>query len=170
MAPATRMKRAARRQLWLFAIVVVLVAAAWWQLRSDQLAAPGTLLAIKPDAITRVDLRVGNAPAEHYAKRDGHWWRVDGSASDRADDLRLSELARIAAAPVQSWEQTDSYDLAKIGLSPPQATLDLDGQSIQFGGMTAIGQNAYVQVGDRVGIVSLRYMPRSAQSQNIKAE
>jgi hypothetical protein len=164
------MKRAARRQLGLLAAVIVLVAAAWWQLRSDQLAAPGTLLAIKPDAITRVDLQVGNAPAEHYAKRDGHWWRVDGSASNRADDLRLGELIRVAAAPVQNWESVNSYDPAKIGLSPPQATLDLDGQSVQFGGMTAIGQNAYVQVGDRIGIVSLRYMPRSAQSQNIKAE
>jgi hypothetical protein len=164
------MKRAARRQLGLLAAVIVLVAAAWWQLRSDQLAAPGTLLAIKPDAITRVDLQVGNAPAEHYAKRDGHWWRVDGSASNRADDLRLGELIRVATAPVQNWESVNSYDPAKIGLSPPQATLDLDGQSVQFGGMTAIGQNAYVQVGDRIGIVSLRYMPRSAQSQNIKAE
>jgi hypothetical protein len=164
------MKRAARRQVWLLAAVIVLVTAAWWQLRSDQLAAPGTLLAIEPDAITHVNLQVGNAPAEHYVERDGHWWRVDGAASHRTDDMRLGELVRIAAAPVQSWEPVDSYDLAKIGLSRPQATLDLDGQSIRFGGMTAIGQNAYVQVGERVGIVSLRYMPRSAESQNIKAE
>jgi len=164
------MKRAMRRQLWLLAAVVVLVAAAWWQLRSDQLAAPGTLLPIKPDAITHVDLQMGNTPAERYVKRGDHWWRVGETTSTRADDLRLGELVRIAAAPVQSWEQADNYDPAKIGLSPPQAKLDLDGQTIRFGGMTAIGQNAYVQVGERVGIVSLRYMPRSAQSQNIKVE
>ncbi|GFZ90902.1 hypothetical protein [Dyella caseinilytica] len=164
------MKRAARRQLWLLAAVIVLVAAAWWQLHSDQLAAPGTLLPIKPDAITRVDLQMGNAPAEHYVKRGDHWWHVDETASVRADDLRLSELVHIAAAPVQSWEQANNYDATKIGLSPPQAKLDLDGQTINFGGMTAVGQNAYVRVGERVGIVSLRYMPRSAQSQNIKAE
>jgi hypothetical protein len=164
------MKRAARRQLWLLAAVIAVMGAAWWQLRSDQLAAPGTLLPINPDAITRVDLQMGNAAAEHYVKRNGHWWHVDASTSTPADDLRLRELARIAAAPVQSWDRADSYDPAKIGLSPPQARLDLDGQSIRFGGMTAIGQNAYAQVGDRVGIVSLRFMPRSAQSQNIKAQ
>ncbi|GLQ51580.1 hypothetical protein ACFFJT_15160 [Dyella flava] len=164
------MKRAVRRQLWLLIVVVALLAAAWSQLRSDQQDAPGTLLPIKPDAITRVDLQVGQAPAEHYVKHDEHWWRVDQTTSTRADDLRLGELVRIAAAPVQNWTPVDSYDPAKIGLMPPQAKLDLDGQTLLFGGMTAIGQNAYVQVGQRVGIVSLRYMPRSAQSQNIKAE
>jgi hypothetical protein len=164
------MTRGARRLLGLLIAVVVLVAAAWWQLRSDQQNAPGTLLSIDPDAITRVDLQVGQAPAEHYVKRDEHWWRVDQTTSTRADDLRLGELVRIAAAPVQSWDPANSYDAAKIGLTPPQAKLDLDGQTLLFGGMTAIGQNAYVQVGQRIGIVSLRYMPRSAQSQTIKAE
>ena len=164
------MKRAARRQLWLLAAVIVLLAAAWWQLHSDRLAAPGSLLSIEPDAITRVDLQVGNTAAEHYVKRDGHWWRVDANATARADDLRLGDLVRVAAAPVQSWDRADSYDPGKIGLTPPQITLGLDGQTLRFGSMTAIGQNAYVQVGERVGIVSLRYMPRSAQSQNIKAE
>lgn len=162
------MKRAARRQLWFLAAVLMLLAVAWWQLRSDRLSAPGTLLPLDPDAITRVDLHIGNA-AEHYVKRDNHWWRTDQSTLGRADDLRLGELVRIAAAPVQDWQPVDSYDVSKIGLSPPQAKLDLDGQTLLFGGMTAIGQRGYVQVGQRVGTVSLRYMPRSAQSETIKA-
>jgi hypothetical protein len=164
------MKRAVRRQLWLLAAVAALLAAAWWQIRSDRLSAPGSLLSLNPDAITQVDLQIGNAPAEHYVKRDGHWWRTDTANTVRADDMRLSELVRIAAAPVYSWEPLSSYDPAKIGLASPQARLALNGQTLLFGGMTAIGQNGYVQVGDHVGIVSLRYMPRSAQSQNIKAE
>jgi hypothetical protein len=164
------MKRAVRRQLWLLAVVAVLLVAAWWQIRSDRAAAPDALLPLGPDAITQVRLQIGNAPAEHYIKRDQHWWRTDTANMVRADDLRLSELTRIAAAPVYSWEPLSSYDPAKIGLASPQARLELNGQTLLFGGMTAIGQNGYVQVGDRVGIVSLRYMPRSAQSQNIKAE
>lgn len=164
------MKRVVRRQLWLLAAVVVLLAGAWWQLRSDQLSAPGTLLPLKPEAITRVDLQVGNAPSEHYVKHDGHWWLVDQTTPTRADDLRLGELVRIAAAAVQNWESSTSYDPAKIGLSPPQAKLELDGQTLLFGGMTALGQRGYVQVGERVGTISLRYMPRSALSQTIKAE
>ncbi|HTV86287.1 MAG TPA: hypothetical protein VME63_12815 [Dyella sp.] len=163
------MKRAVRRQRVFAAAVLALLAAAWWQLRSDRASAPGTLLAIDPDAITHVDLQIGNA-AEHYLKRNGHWWRTDQPRLARADDLRLGELTRIAAAPVQSWQPMDRYDPAKIGLSPAQARLDLDGHTLLFGGMTAIGQSCYVLDGQRVGIVSLRYMPRSAQSASIKAQ
>jgi hypothetical protein len=169
MAPPSRMTRSTRRLIGFALAVVVLGAAAWWQVRSDQQSAPGTLTSLKPDSITRVNLEVGKAATEHYIKRDNHWWRVDQAEPERADDLRLGELINIAAAPVQSWQPATTYDLAKIGLSPPQAKLELDGQTILFGGMTAIGQGAYASVGDRVGIVSLRYMPRSAQSSNIKA-
>lgn len=164
------MKRAARRQLGLLMAVVALLAIVWWQIHSDRLAAPGTLLSISPDDVTQVNLQVGSAPAERYVKRDEHWWRVDQTSTAPADDLRVAELTRVAAAPVHNWAPLSSYDPAKIGLASPQARLELNGQTLLFGGMTAIGQDGYVQVGDRVGIVSLRYMPRSAQSQNIKAE
>jgi hypothetical protein len=163
------MKRATRRLGWFVVAVMLLFAAAWWQLRNDRMSAPGTLLSIDPDSITHVDLQIGQT-VEHYIKRSGHWWRIDQTTLTRADDLRLGELIRIASAPVQNWQSVDSYDSAKIGLSPPQATLELDGQTLLFGGMTAIGQNCYVQAGQRVGIVSLRYMPRSAQSASIKAQ
>jgi hypothetical protein len=138
--------------------------------RSDRASAPGTLLPFAPDAITRVTLDMGDAPAEHYVKRDDHWWQIDQATPARADDKRLAELLRIAAAPVQSWQPASSYDLAKIGLAPPQAKLELDDQALRFGTMTAIGHNVYVQVGERVAIVSLRYMPRSAQSASLQVQ
>ena len=164
------MKRAVRNQLWLFVAVVVLLAAAWWQLRADQRAAPGTLLPLKPDAVTHVTLDTGRAPAERYVKRGEHWWRIDTAIETRTDDQRLEELVRIAAAPVRSWQPAAGYDLAKIGLAPAQARLELDGETLRFGTATAIGHNVYVQVGERIAIVSLRHMPRSAQSQAIQAE
>lgn len=164
------MKRVARRQLWLLLAVIALVAAAWWQVRSDRQAAPGTLLPLKPEQITHVAVESGTAPAEHYVKRGAHWWRIEQTNAERADDRRLDELTRIAAAPVQSWQPAGHFEADKIGLSPPQATLRLDGETLRFGGATAIGRNVYVQAGERIGIVSLRYMPRSAQSQTIQAE
>ena len=164
------MKRTVRNQLWLFAGVAVLLAAAWWQLRADQQAAPGTLLPLKPDAITRVTLEVGHAPPEHYEKRGAHWWRTDAANETPADDQRLEELVRIAAAPVRSWQPATGYDLAKIGLAPAQAKLELDNETLRFGIATAIGHNVYVQVGERIAIVSMQHMPRSAQSQAIQAQ
>ncbi|GLQ92885.1 hypothetical protein [Dyella acidisoli] len=164
------MKRAVRHQLWLFGAVIVLLAAAWWQLRTDQHDAPGTLLPFQPDKVTHVALKMGSAPSEHYVKRGEHWWRGDSATETRADDRRLEELVRIAAAPVQSWQPASSYDLTKIGLEPSQAKLELDDETLRFGAATAIGHNVYVQAGERVGIVSLRYMPRSAQSQSMQAQ
>jgi len=164
------MKRGARRQLWLGLAVAALLAAAWWQVRSDQQAAPGTLLPLQPGQITHIAVESAKAPAEHYVKRGAHWWRIDQATAERADDRRLEELARIAAAPVQSWQPASHFEPSKIGLSPPQATLRLDGETLRFGGPTAIGRNVYVQAGERIGIVSLRYMPRSAQSQTIQAQ
>lgn len=170
LAQATRMKRAARRQLWLLIGVIALLAFAWWQVRSDQAAAPGLLLPLEPEMITRVTLQMGSTPSQHYVKRGEHWWRIDQATSTRADDRRLEDLVRIANAPVHSWQPSSSYDLAKIGLAPAQAKLELDGEVLNFGTTTAIAHDVYVQVGDRVGIVSLRYMPRSAQSQSIQAQ
>lgn len=164
------MTRSWRGQLWLLVAVVALLAAAWWQVRSDRAAAPGTLLPLAPDNITRVTLDMGNAPAERYIKRGEHWWRIDQATPTRADDKRLAELLRIAAAPVQSWQPASSYDLAKIGLAPPQARLELDEETLRFGTMTAIGHNVYVQIGERVGIVPLRYMPHSAQSASLQVQ
>lgn len=161
------MKRALRRQGCLLLVVAALMAAAWWQLHSDERTAPSSLLLLNPDTITRVTLAMGDAPAVHYVKHNRHWWRIDQGHAQRADDLRLGELTRIAAAPVRNWAAAKSYDPAKIGLAPPQAKLELDGQSLFFGTATAIGQGVYVQAGERIGIVSLRYMPRSAQSTSI---
>ncbi|GLQ86668.1 DUF4340 domain-containing protein [Dyella flagellata] len=164
------MKRALRRQLGLLAVVIALLAIVWWQVHSDLASAPGTLLPLSPDKITRVTLQAGQMPPEHYVKRGESWWHVDQATPTRADDKRLTELLSIAAAPVQSWQPASSYSLAKIGLAPPQAKLELDDKTLRFGAMTAIGQNVYVQAGERVGIVSLRYMPRSAQSASIQPQ
>ncbi|MEO8809883.1 MAG: hypothetical protein ABI386_06530, partial [Rhodanobacter sp.] len=100
----------------------------------------------------------------HYEKRsDGHWWRIDGTPRHVADDDRLSDLTDIAAAPVLSWRPLGDFIPAKIGLSPPRAVLDLDGHSLAFGVSAVTGPQLYVQVEQRVVLVSVRYMPRSPE-------
>lgn len=152
------MKRAARTRLLMLLGVAVLIALAAWQWCSDARNAPGNLLALDPAAITQVTLQLGDTPATHYAKRDGHWWRGDGQ---RADDRYLSTLTAAAAAPVLEWRDASDFDAAKIGLAPPQATLVLDGQRLAFGAVSATGPQCYVQAGGRVALVSLRFMPQA---------
>ncbi|WP_426662079.1 hypothetical protein [Rhodanobacter aciditrophus] len=158
------MKRAARARLSMLAGVAALLALALWQWQRDAHGAPGTLLALDPAAITDVTLRLGDTPAAHYAKRDGHWWRADGN---RADDRYLDRLAAAAAAPVLQWRAAADFDAAKIGLAPPQAVLSLDGRRLAFGAMSATGPQCYVQVGARVALVSLRFMPQAPAAEHV---
>ena len=154
------MKRTARSRLSMLLGVAALVALALWQRQRDERNAPGALLALDPAAIAQVTLQLGDTPAVHYAKRDGHWWRDD---SQRADDRYLDSLAATAAAPVLQWHAAGDFDAAKIGLAPPQAVLTLDGQRLAFGAMSATGPQCYVQAGGRVALVSLRFMPQALQ-------
>jgi len=161
------MRRAARQRLWLLLGVAVLLALALWQWRVDRARAPGSLLGLDPASITQVSLRLGHAAAVDYIRRGGHWRRVDGDASVRVDDARLDALAAIAAAPVEHWRPLADFDPAKVGLATPRAVLQLDGHTLRFGGVAAIGHRCYVQRGTRVGLVSLRYMPQAPRDEKL---
>ena len=154
------MKRAARQRLLLLLAVAALLLLAGWQLRRDALSAASDLTALDPVRISRVTLSLPGAPTLHYEKRAGQWWRTDGTPA-RAIDSRLDALTQIASAPVLSWRPASDFDPAKIGLSPPQAVLTLDGQTLAFGETSVTGPQHYVRVGQRIALVSLRYMPIS---------
>lgn len=158
------MKRAARQRLLLLLAVTALLLLAGWQLRRDALNAPGALTALDPAAITRVALSLPGAPTLHYEKRAGHWWRTDDTPA-RAIDSRLDTLTRIASAPVSGWRPASDFDAAKIGLAPPQAVLTLDDQTLAFGETSVTGPQHYVRVGQRIALVSPRYMPSSPATQ-----
>ena len=143
---------------------MALLALAGWQLQRDASHENGRLTVLDPAAISRISLALPDVATLHYEKRsDGHWWRTDGTASRVSDDDRLNDLTDIAAANVLSWRPLSDFEPAKIGLSPPRAVLDLDGQMLAFGVSAVTGPQQYVQVGQRVALVSARYMPRSPE-------
>ena len=158
------MKRATRQRLFLLCAVVALLAVAGWQLQRDASHENGNLTTLDPTTIKQLSLSLAGSATLHYEKRsDGHWWRSDGTARPVANDDRLNDLADIAAARVLSWRPLSDFDLAKIGLAPPRAVLELDGQSLAFGVSAVTGPQQYVQVGQRIALVSSRYMPRSPE-------
>ncbi|OOG59457.1 hypothetical protein [Rhodanobacter sp. C03] len=154
------MRRATRQRLILLLIVAALLVLVGWQLRHDAQSDTGSLTTLDPASISRIALTLRGTPTMHYEKRDGHWWRTDGTPA-RAIDGRLNELAATAAAHVLSWRPASDFEPAKIGLTPPQAVLELDGQALEFGESSVTGPQHYVRVGQRVALVSTRYMPRS---------
>jgi hypothetical protein len=154
------MKRHVRQRLILLLAVVALLMLTGWQLQRDARNATGPLTSMDPADITHIAVSLPGASAMHYEKRDGHWWRTDGTPT-RANDARLSDLADTAAAHVLSWRPAADFDPARIGLAPPKAVLDMDGQTLEFGETSVTGPQHYVRVGQRVALVSSRYMPRS---------
>ncbi len=158
------MKRAARQRVFLLLAVLTLLTLAGWQLQRDTRHDNGNLTALDPTTINHVSLTLPGAATLHYEKRsDGHWWRTDGTPRPVTDDNRLNDLTDIAAAHVLSWRPLSDFDPAKIGLSPPRAVLELDSQSLAFGASAVTGPQQYVQVGQRIALVSSRYMPRSPE-------
>lgn len=157
------MKRAARQRLLLLLAALTLMLLAVWQLQRDARNETGPLTSIDPASVTRITLTLPGAPTMHYEKRDGHWWRIDGTPV-RAIDARLGDLADAAAAHVLGWRPAGDFDAAKIGLAPPKAVLALDGQTLEFGETSVTGPQHYVRVGARVALVSSRYMPRSPET------
>ncbi|MEP7187457.1 MAG: hypothetical protein ABI767_16625 [Rhodanobacter sp.] len=154
------MKRTLRRRLLLAFAVVALLLLAGWQLQRDAAGEDGALTSLEPASIQHITLTVPGTPALHYEKRHGHWWRIDGIPT-RATDARLNDLTDTAAAPVREWRPASDFNPAKIGLAPPRAVLDLDGTTLEFGELSVTGPQHYVRVGQRVALISARYMPRS---------
>lgn len=153
------MRRAARQRWIVLAVAAGLLVLAALQYRHDRARAPGTLLGIDPGSVSAVTLELPGKPPERYRRHDGHWWRDDGQ---RADDGRLDDLAGIAAAPVAGWRPADAFDLARIGMVPPIARLQLDGHMLEFGTTAVTGPLRYVRVGNRIALVPMRYTPRPA--------
>ncbi|MEN6538772.1 MAG: hypothetical protein ABFC67_04095 [Mizugakiibacter sp.] len=150
------MRRIVVRRLALAAGVAALLAAVAWQLRRERADDPGTLLALDPAAVTRVEVRLADGPPRRFEKRDGHWWMTAPQAG-RADDARLAGLVAIAAAPALQWRPLADFAPAKIGLAPPAATLTLDGETLAFGALAPFERARYVQAGSRVALVADRY-------------
>lgn len=160
------MTRATRRRLAWLAVVGIVVVAALWQWRRDQRDDPGNLLGIDPVAVDQIGLQFQGASMQRYNRHDGHWWIAD-SRNIRADDGRLNELAQTAAAEVLQWRPIQDFSLPRIGLAPPLATLELNGQRVEFGETSVTGPQRYVRVGERIALIPARYSPRPVEGKAV---
>jgi hypothetical protein len=149
----------ANRNLAVLAIVaIVLVAAVLWVGRRAYLRDPPAVTTVDPGAVTKVVLDMPPVAAQTFEKRHAGWWRIKPSEA-RGDDARVQRLANLAATPVSRWMAVSGMDLAKVGLQHPSATLILNGERLEYGGLTAIDELRYVKVGDKVALVPRQYSP-----------
>jgi hypothetical protein len=150
------MRRKTRANVILLAMVVLLSAAVYAEIRREQALMQDPLTSLQPDAIKSLAIACQGCTARRFEKVDGHWLMREPK-SQPANDKAVARLAAIVRAPVRYRRPAAEVDPAKLGLDPPIATLDADGTLLKFGTTDAIRNDRYVQAGSTIALVPDRF-------------
>jgi hypothetical protein len=150
------MRRKTRTNVILLAMVVLLGAAAFAEIRREQALMQDPLTTLNPDQITTLAIACQGCTARRFEKVGGHWLMREPK-SQPANDAAVARLAAIVRAPVRYRRAVADLDPSKLGLDPPVATLAVDGTLLKFGTTDAIRNDRYVEVGDTIALVPDRF-------------
>ncbi len=123
--------------------------------------------------ITHIDTRQvrevriyhGKKLYSHFKRQQQHWLRQPDQQPLQHPDW-LEKVLHIAQLPSLQHFPLGDNDPADYGLQPAQYRLQLDGQSISFGGISPLSHLRYVQTGQTVHLVSDGYTHHLQQPQN----
>ena len=150
------MRRKTRTNLILLAMVVLLAAAAFAELRREQAIARDPLTTIDPEMIRTLAIACRGCTARRYEKEGGHW-RMREPEAKPANDAAIARLAAIVQAPVRYRRPASELDPKKLGLDPPLATLEADGMVLKFGATDAIRNDRYVEYRGTIALMPDRF-------------
>jgi hypothetical protein len=150
------MRRRARTNLLMAAIVALLGLAVFAEMRRERALERDPLTTINPDAIRSLAVTCQGCTARRFEKVDGHWMMREPE-SKPADDKVIERLTYIVRAPVRYRRSASELDAAKLGLEPPAATLEVDGTVLKFGTTDVIHNDRYVEVGGTIALVPDRF-------------
>lgn len=155
------------KKSWLLnAITLMLVVALGWFAyltpRSDE-PTSYPLSTLKADQAKHVRLERDGKPALAAAKQENHWL-ITAPFTAHADSFRMERLLAIVAA--RAAHRYAGTDPARFELDQPQARLTIDGQSFNFGTVSAVTREQYVSTAGAVYAINPRYgsaLPASAE-------
>lgn len=150
------MNRRTRTNVFLVAMVGLLGAGVYAELRREEAIATQPITAIDPTHVRDIRIRCSECSPRHFVKSDGHWQMVEPLVG-AANDARIERIAAIARAPVRFRHAAGELDAKRLGLDPPWATLQLDDTVMTFGTTDAIHGDRYVRVGDTIALVPDRF-------------
>lgn len=152
------MQRAARTNLVLLALVVLLGLGVWLQVRHevDQFEPP--LSAIDPTTVQKLEVHCLHCTPRVFERSEGQW-QMRAPFALAADAEKVERLLAIAASVVRSRRPLAELDATKVGLAPPMMSLRIDGHAFDFGMTDAFNGDRYVRSGDVVAMVPDRFSP-----------
>jgi len=113
------------------------------------------LLNIDRDAVKQIRIERQGQDTVELVRDESDKWQLTTPLAIGASDFRISSLLRITEQKSLGNYPADSERLARFGLEKPRATLTLNNKiTIAFGDNTQLDQRRYVQIGDRVHLVS----------------
>ena len=142
--------------IWLAAALLILVWVVWQEPGHAPKPPAVKLTALSPAAIDR--LVITNHSGTIMLTKQGGAWRLSQPVAIAANGVRVDDLLEIAQAESQSRFAAVGRDLSEYGLAKPAVRLRLNDTELQFGGVTPVGQQRYVKVGDTIHLIADRYM------------
>lgn len=133
-----------------------LIALAIYEPGKDDKPAVATLTQLEPGKIQKIHIQLAGQPSIELEKIAGHWQMLT-PFSVSANQERISQLLKITQANSLAAYPMDQVDARQLKLDESMLTLTLDDVSLRFGNTAPLGGSRYVQVGQRVHLITDRY-------------
>ncbi|WP_257384967.1 DUF4340 domain-containing protein [Tahibacter caeni] len=150
------MRRRTRQNFVLAAVVALAALAVGLVIRREQAGLGGPLAVVDTASVTHLRVSAGDKPTRVFERRDGQWWMTEPYRMPAHEDAVARLLAIASAAPRQRYA-ADRFEAARIGLSPPQALLDVDALRLEFGITDAIRGDRYVRTAGGIALLPDRF-------------
>jgi len=154
------MKKSLLINAGLLVAIIVLGLVAWYKPSGNEPSHP--LSALKAAEVKAIALTIGAAPPFVLERTDSDW-QMTAPLKARVDAFQVQRLLELLDA--KSNTRFAATGLARYGLSEPYARIKIGSQDFSFGAANEMSREQYVQSGDAVYLLPLRYgaaLPKSA--------
>lgn len=143
------MSTAAKINLLLAAVMLLLVAVVYFEPGREKPAAPTKLTTLTAAQVTHIVITRPDQPDIKFFKQ-GTQWRMEAPYATAADDLRIGFLLDFLEAKSGASFPAVAADLPKYALDKPRAVLTLNDQVFEFGDSNPMTMQRYVRHGDTI--------------------
>ena len=131
-------------------VVAGLAATVYFTQKKEEKGAPLTTLAV--DAVDTITIAHPDAPTIKLHK-DGMVWKLVEPVQALADPFEVATLANLATQETRRTLKASEVQLAELKLQPPQFTITLNDQTLDFGDVEPLEYRRYVHHGDTVALI-----------------
>jgi hypothetical protein len=149
------MGKRALLNLWLAVALMALVWVVWQEPGHAPKPAAVKLTELAPAAIDKIVISNHNGSIS-FLKQDGAWQMVT-PIKIAANPVRIDSLMELAQAESVSRFAAKGRDLAQYGLDKPAIQVRFNDTELLVGGVTPVGQQRYVKLGDTIHLIADRF-------------